>query len=131
MTSSDTYAAGKAIADKLAPGLEEAVSDRYDALVPGLSRTVIDVPWGQFYAREGVLDLKTRLLATVGALAAQGGQTAPQLKIIVASARQSGASREEIAEVIFHMAIYGGFPAMFNAMNTALDVFEAEENADG
>ncbi len=127
MKPADTYVAGKAIADELAPGLEEALAKRYDTLVPGLSETVVNVPWGHFYAREGALDLKTRLLATVAALAVQGGQTAPQLKIIVASARQAGASREEIAEVIFHMAIYGGFPAMFNAMSTAMDVFEAEE----
>ena len=129
MIPQDTNAAGKAVADRLAPGLEDVLAERYDALVPGLSNTILNVPWGHFYAREGVLDLKTRLLATIGALAAQGGQTAPQLKVIVGMARTEGVSREEIAEVIFHMAVYGGFPAMINALNAAMDVFETEETA--
>jgi len=45
----------------------------------------------------------------------------------IASARAVGASREEIAEIIFQMTLYGGFPAMINAMNAAMEVFEAEE----
>ena len=106
--------------------MEDALARRYDALVPGLSRTVVDVAYGQFYAR-GVVDEKTRLLATVAALAALGGQTRPQLKVNIASARAVGASREEVAEIIFQMTLYGGFPAMINALNAALEVFDAEE----
>ena len=34
---------------------------------------------------------------------------------------------EEIAEVIWQMSLYGGFPAAVNALNAALEVFEAEE----
>lgn len=122
----DTYAAGKALSETVNPGMEEALKARYDALVPGLSRTVVDVAYGQFYAR-GVVDEKTRLLATVAALSALGGQTKPQLKVNIASARAVGATREEIAEIIFQMTLYGGFPAMINALNAALEVFEAEE----
>lgn len=122
----DTYARGKALSETVNPGMEEALKARYDALVPGLSKTVVDVAYGQFYAR-GVVDEKTRLLATVAALAALGGQTKPQLKVNIASARAVGASREEVAEIIFQMTLYGGFPAMINALNAALEVFEAEE----
>lgn len=122
----DTYARGKALSEQVNPGMEDALRDRYDALVPGLSRTVVDVAYGQFYARGGV-DEKTRLLATVAALTALGGQTSPQLKVNIASARAVGAPREEICEIIFQMTLYGGFPAMINAMNAAMEVFEAEE----
>lgn len=125
----DTYAAGKALSEKVNPGMEEALAARYDALVPGLSRTVVDVAYGQFYAR-GAVDEKTRLLATIAALTAMGGQTAPQLKVNIASARAVGATREEVAEIIFQMTLYGGFPAMVNAMNAALDVFDAEPAED-
>ena len=121
-----SYARGKALSEAVNPGMEEALKARYDALVPGLSRTVVDVAYGQFYAR-GVVDEKTRLLATIAALAALGGQTAPQLKVNIASARAVGASREEISEIIFQMTLYGGFPAMINALNAALDVFETED----
>ena len=125
----DPYARGKAMSETYNPGLEEALAARYDALLPGMSRSIVEVPWGSFYAR-GVLDEKTRFLATIAGLAAMGGQTRPQLKVHVASARRAGASREEIAEVIYQMALYGGYPAMINALNAALEVFEAEEAED-
>jgi 4-carboxymuconolactone decarboxylase len=128
MTATDTYAKGKALSEALNPGMEAALAARYDALVPGLSRTVVETAWGGFYAREGVVDQKTRWLATIAALTALGGQTRPQLKINIAAARRAGASREEVGEIIFQMAVYGGFPAMINAMNAALEVFDAEED---
>ena len=76
-----------------------------------------------------MVDEKTRLLATVAALTAQGGQTNPQLKVNIASARSVGASREEICEIIYQMTLYGGFPSMINGMNAAIEVFEAEDAA--
>lgn len=124
----DSYERGKALSEQVNPGMEDALRARYDALVPGLAHTVVDVAYGQFYAR-GTVDEKTRLLATIAALTALGGQTKPQLKVNIASARAVGASREEISEIIFQMALYGGFPAMINALNAALEVFEAEESA--
>ncbi|SPF80539.1 carboxymuconolactone decarboxylase family protein [Pseudoprimorskyibacter insulae] len=123
----DTYARGKALSEQVNPGMEDVLRDRYDTLVPGLSKTVVDVAYGQFYARGGV-DEKTRLLATIAALTALGGQTRPQLKVNIASARAVGATRQEISEIIFQMTLYGGFPAMINALNAAIEVFEAEED---
>ncbi len=122
----DTYERGKALSEQVNPGMEDALRARYDALVPGLAETVVDVAYGKFYARGGV-DEKTRLLATIAALTAMGSQTRPQLKVNIASARSVGASREEVCEIIFQMTLYGGFPAMINAMNAAIEVFEAEE----
>ena len=124
----DTYERGKALSEQVNPGMEDALAARYDALVPGLSRMVVEVPYGTFYSR-GVVDEKTRLLATVAALTAQGGQTKPQLKVNIASARAVGASREEVCEIIYQMTLYGGFPAMINGMNAAIEVFETEDAA--
>lgn len=92
-TPKGTYERGKALSERVNPGMEDALAARYDALVPGMSRTIVDVAYGQFYAREG-LDEKTRLLATVAALTALGAQTRPQLKVNIASARKVGASPE-------------------------------------
>ena len=126
MSLDDAYERGKALSEQVNPGMEDALAARYDALVPGLSRMVVEVPYGTFYSR-GVVDEKTRLLATIAALAAMGGQTRPQLKVNIASARALGASREEVCEIIYQMTLYGGFPAMINAMNAAVEVFEAED----
>ena len=122
----DAYARGKPLSEACNPGLEEVLAGRYDALLPGMSRSMVEVPWGHFYNR-GVVEDKTRFLATIAGLTALGGQTLPQLKVHVGSARRAGASREEIAEIIFQMAMYGGFPAAINALNAAMEVFEAEE----
>lgn len=127
--TNDSYATGAELAEMLNPGMEAALLDRYEALVPGLSRSVVDFAWGQQYGREG-LDLKTRFLITIAALTAQGGQTRPQLKVNIAAARRAGASRREIGETIWQMALYGGFPAAINGLNAALDVFETEEDDD-
>ena len=124
---SATYERGKTLSEYVNPGMEDALAARYDALVPGLSRMVVEVPYGTFYSR-GVVDEKTRLLATVAALAALGGHTKPQLKVNISSARAVGASREEICEIIYQMTLYGGFPAMINALNAAIEVFEGEDD---
>ncbi|MEM6636487.1 MAG: carboxymuconolactone decarboxylase family protein [Pseudomonadota bacterium] len=128
-TPEDAYVRGKPISETYNPGLEDALRARYDALLPGMARSMVEVPWGHFYNR-GVVDEKTRFLATIAGLTALGGQTRPQLKVHVASARRAGASREEIAEIIFQMAMYGGFPSAINALNAALEVFEAEEGTE-
>lgn len=125
----DAYARGKAFTEDTNPGMEDALRARYDALLPGLARDLVEQN-GRIYTR-GVLDQKTRELLTISALAAMGAQTRPQLKIHVAAARKLGASREEVAEAIYQMSLYGGMPAMFNALNAALEVFAAEETADG
>lgn len=124
----DSYERGKTIAEEYNPGMEAALQGRYDDLVPGLSNSVVDFAWGQQYGREG-LDMKTRWLATIAALTALGGQTRPQLKVNIAAALRSGATKREIGEVIWQMALYGGFPAAINGLNAALEVFEEQENA--
>ncbi|MEM6905907.1 MAG: carboxymuconolactone decarboxylase family protein [Pseudomonadota bacterium] len=123
-----TYAKGQRLAEAYNPGMEEALAGRYDALVPGLSRSVVDFAWGQQYARDG-LDAKTRWLATVAALTALGGQTRPQLKVNIAAAIRAGATEREIGEVIWQMALYGGFPVAINGLNAALEVFEEMTDA--
>lgn len=120
--STDSYERGKALSESLNPGMEDALRERYGRLVPGLAESVVDFAYGQQYARDG-LDIKTRYLATIAALTALGGQTAPQLKVNVAGALKAGANEREIGEVIWQMALYGGFPAAINALNAALEVF--------
>ncbi|MEL6298476.1 MAG: carboxymuconolactone decarboxylase family protein [Pseudomonadota bacterium] len=125
--SEDTYARGREIAEQVNPGVEATLAGRYDHLVPGLSKSLIDFAYGQQYARDG-LDLKTRYLATIAGLTTVGGQTRPQLKVNIQGALAAGATEREIGEVIWQMSLYGGFPAAINALNAALEVFdEAKE----
>ncbi|OYU47678.1 MAG: hypothetical protein CFE31_14450 [Rhizobiales bacterium PAR1] len=116
---------GREVLKTLNPGLEPIMMEKYDDLVPGFAETLIENAYGRHYARPG-LDLKTRQIATVAALTALGGQTAPQLKANIQHARNAGASQIELIEVIYQMAIYGGMPAAINGLNAAREVFAAE-----
>lgn len=122
----NAYERGKALSETLSPGLEAALEARYSALLPGMPRDLVGFVYGQHYDRPG-LGMRDRCLATIAALTALGGQTQPQLKIHIAGGRKAGLTQTEIAEVIWQMALYGGFPAAINALNTALAVFSEEE----
>lgn len=126
---SETLETGRTLVNQLNPGMEEVLDQRYGHLVPGMAQGVVDFAYGQQYARPG-LPLRDRYLATIAALTALGGQTAPQLAVNIAGGRKAGLSREEIGEVIWQMALYGGLPAAINGLNTALEVFEKEEATD-
>ena len=92
-----------------------------------MPQSVVDFACGQQYCRPG-LALRDRYLATIAALTALGGQTAPQLRINISAGLKAGLTETEIAEVIWQMSLYGGFPAAINALNVALDVFRQEDD---
>ncbi|WP_417676692.1 carboxymuconolactone decarboxylase family protein [Roseibium sp.] len=119
---------GRELTQKLNPDLERILDDRYGALLPDFAEGLIEWAYGRHYARPG-LDLKTRQLCTIAALTALGGQTGPQLKINIEHTLAAGASRTEIVEAIWQMAVYGGLPAAINGLNAAMDVFAADDNA--
>ncbi len=121
----NTTEIGRELSEYLNPGMEAALGSRYGHLFPGMAGGVVDFAYGRQYTRPE-LPLRDRYLATIAALAAVGGQTRPQLKVNIAGGRKAGLSQKEIAEVIWQMALYGGFPAAINALNAALEVFEAE-----
>lgn len=120
--------AGAGVAARLNPTLHAALAARYDGLLPGMADSLIEWAYGHHYARPG-LDLKTRQLCTVAALTAMGGGTGPQLRVNVVHALAAGASRTEITEAIWQMAVYGGMPAAINGLNGAAEVFAAADEA--
>ena len=125
MPSDDTTAKGRALSEELNPGMEAALEARFGQLVPSMAEGIVDFAYGRQYARPG-LPLRDRYIATIAALTALGGQTAPQLKVNIAGGRKAGLSQREIGEVIWQMSLYGGFPAAVNGLNAALEVFAAE-----
>ncbi len=108
--------------------MEAVLDERYGDIVPGIAESVVDFAYGQQYARPG-LDIKSRYLATIAALTALGGHTAPQLKVNIEGGLKVGLTRREIGEVIWQMSLYGGFPAAINALNSAREVFDREDHS--
>lgn len=93
------------------------------AIAPEFGRLLIEFPFGDLYSRPQ-LDLKSREIATIAALAALGNAQ-PQLKVHVEGALNVGCTPEEIVEVFMQMSVYAGFPAALNALFAAREVFDA------
>jgi len=89
-------------------------------IAPDFGKYVKQFARDQVWARPG-LDRKTRSLCTVAALTALGKDL--QLRAHISLALSNGATKEEIVEVILHMAVYAGFPAAWNGLIAAKDVF--------
>ena len=99
----------------------ERVIESLQHIAPDLGRYIIEFPFGDIYCRPG-LDLKSREIATISALAALGNAK-PQLQVHIHGALNTGCSREEIIEVLMQMAVYAGFPAALNGIFAAGEVF--------
>lgn len=123
---SEALERGRKLTQTLNPDLEAILSERYDTLLPEFSESLIEWAYGRHYARPG-LDMKTRQLCTIAALAVLGGQTAPQLKINIEHSLAAGATRQEVVEAIWQMAVYGGLPAAINGLNAAREVLETRD----
>ena len=99
------------------PSLLDALAD----LAPDLATLAIRFVYGEIYTRPG-LDLRSRQLVTVAALAALGHARA-QLKFHIAAALQAGCSTHEIVETLQHLVVYAGFPVGLNGVFAAREVF--------
>jgi len=78
--------------------------------------------WGDLWARPE-LGRRDRSLVTIAILAAAGHH---ELELHLRAARNTGATREEIAEVLLHVAIYAGVPAANHAFKTLKTIYEEE-----
>jgi 4-carboxymuconolactone decarboxylase len=83
--------------------------------------------WGGVWTRPG-LERKTRSLLTIAMLAALG-QT-EELKMHVRASRNTGATREEVKEVLLQVAIYAGVPAANAAFHHAKAAYEQMDKED-
>lgn len=98
-------------------------------IAPDFARYLVEFPFGDIYDRRG-LDLRSREIATIAALAALGNAV-PQLKVHVEAGLNVGLSRAEIVEILMQMAVYAGFPAALNGLFAAKEVFAALDAEEG
>ncbi|WP_199539969.1 carboxymuconolactone decarboxylase family protein [Paraburkholderia kururiensis] len=104
----------------------ERVIEALAPVAPDFGRLLIEFGFGDIYSRPQ-LDLKSREIATIAALAAIG-HAQPQLKVHIEAALNVGCTRDEIVEVFMQMALYAGFPAALNALFAAHEVFTRREH---
>ena len=103
------------------------VLSQLDDIAPDFRDMVRDFAFGELYSRPG-LDLKSRQLATIAALAALNNSPL-ELKAHLFGALKLGWKKEQLIEVLMQMALYAGFPAAIHALLIAKEVFaEADQN---
>jgi 4-carboxymuconolactone decarboxylase len=127
MKENDRYKRGweklKEVDDKAGENIINNLKD----IAPDFARYLIEFPFGDIFSRPG-LDLKSREIAIVAALTAMGNAVA-QLKSHINNALNVGCTRQEVIEVIIQMAVYAGFPAALNGLNTAKEVFKDRDDS--
>lgn len=102
-------------------GLEQSAS-RVAEIAPDFARMAIEFPFGDLYSR-GAVDLRTREVGAIAALAALGG--IQQLRVHVGAALHLGCAREEVVEILMQTAIYAGFPRALAALAECHDLLTA------
>lgn len=102
------------------------VRTAWSNLSPDFANMVTDFLAGEVWSRPN-LELKTRSLITVSALAALGRVNA--LRLNIEMALNNGATRSEILETLLQMAPYAGFPACWDALVIADEVFSRKQTS--
>src|ERR1700674_672134 len=72
--------------------------------------------WGEIWTRPG-LDLRTRSIITIAILAALG--RSEELDLHVRATRNTGATSDDVKEVLMQVAVYAGVPAANSAFRIA------------
>jgi 4-carboxymuconolactone decarboxylase len=96
-----------------------AKRDRIRPFVPALVDYTHNVIYGDLWERPG-LSKRDRSLVTLAALIAT--YRPEQLQTHLKRAIDNGVTKEEISEVITHLAFYAGWPSAMSAAQLAYDV---------
>lgn len=81
------------------------------------------------WSREEKLPLKTRSIITITALISKGIVDS-SLKYHLQTARKNGVSKNEMAEILTHLAFYAGWPNAWAAFRFAKEVYAEDDCAE-
>lgn len=82
-----------------------------------------DVLFGEVWSREKELSARDRSLVTVTALLASGILDS-SLQFHLQTAKNNGITKEEIAEILTHIAFYVGWPKAWAAFRLAKEIWK-------
>ena len=119
--SSDYENGRKQFAEMVGEAAIDELLQKFRAVYPDFETEVVSVVGGRVWSR-GVIDLKTRSLCSICTLAALGRTNA--LRLNFRMALRNGASVQEICESLFQVAVYAGYPAMWDALEMLREVLE-------
>jgi 4-carboxymuconolactone decarboxylase len=100
---------------------QTAGRDILGVFAPKFAELNDDVLFGEVWSREDKLSARDRSMITCSSLLSQG--TFPQLESHMKIAKQNGVTKEEMVELITHLAFYVGWPKAWSAFNLAKEIF--------
>ena len=98
----------------------EARKTPFDA---DFQRFITEGAWGSVWARPG-LDKRTRSMLVIALMAALGHEE--ELAMHIRATRNTGATREDVQEVMLMVAVYAGVPAANTAIRIAKEIYAIE-----
>jgi 4-carboxymuconolactone decarboxylase len=105
----------------LGPSHVDAARAATTGLDADFQRFITETAWGSVWARP-TLDRRTRSLVTVALLAALGREG--ELAMHLRATANTGATPEEVADTLLHVAVYAGIPAAHAAFRVAKSELE-------
>ena len=105
---------------------QTAGRDRLGNLAPKFAELNDDVLFGEVWSREDKLSLRDRSMITVTALIAKGVFDS-SLKSHLITAKKNGITKEEMVEMITHLAFYCGWPNAWAVFNMLGEIYNNED----
>jgi 4-carboxymuconolactone decarboxylase len=106
------------------PAKQPTVRELIGEVAPKLTELTEDVLFGDVWERPG-LSKRDRSLITVATLVAL--YRTEQLPFHLGRALENGVTKEELIELITHLAFYSGWPTAMSAMLLAKNLFQQDE----
>ena len=100
---------------------------RRTSLDADFQRLITEMAWGTLWARPD-LDRRTRSLITIAILAALGRHE--ELALHLRASANTGATPQEIREVLLHVAVYAGVPAANSAFALAKTILGPADSGE-
>lgn len=108
---------------------QTAGRDLLNDFAPKFASLNDDILFGEIWSREDKLSLHDRSLITISTLISKGILDS-SLKYHIQSAKNNGVSKQEIVEVITHIAFYAGWPNAWAAFNIAKEVYKDDNDLE-
>ncbi len=91
-------------------------------IAPDMGSFIIDFSYGDIISRD-ILSPMHKEIAMIAVCVAKGTME-PQMKVHMHAGLNVGLTKQEIVELMTHMAVYAGFPAALNGLTAARQVFD-------
>lgn len=103
--------------------------DAWNEFAPKFAEMNDDVLFGQIWSREKQLCPRDRSMITISALFAMG-IIDNSFRAHLTMGKANGLTKEEVTEMITHLAFYAGWPKAWAALYVAREVFDGDSTTD-